>query len=288
MKAGYEIVGFEMVPVSKLEPHPQAAEIRMDNEDRSNLERSIRESAAVYQPLLVTNAVNGDGMRLILDGVNRWNVLRADNPNALAPCSLVRGGDSGEIVLAALAFGRKRSTGQRIAAFLQLHKREVRLAYEYAKNVTSRLSGVHVTGRENIGEFADFTAEAIAERLSCSDKDVRAGIELLRCIEDRLVVWERSANVQPDFTPEYEAGLKDIHSRIMQGATPIRTWKAAFQGKRKTEHGRGETNWGDSCVEGLRRTRNAFEHWKKISMEDRKAIIKAWRELQAAVPEDLK
>lgn len=277
---GYEIVGFEMLPVNSLMPHPDAESIPMDEEDRGNLSRSMQRNNAVFHPLLVSNAVNGDGKRLIIDGVNRWKILFARSADyQVVPCLLIRGSDAKEIIMSSLVDGRKRCTGQRIIAFLEMHKAEVLNVVRIIGNHDAHRAGQetrsgHMTGSVIPKELEGFTAEAIAGELGCSDKDVRAGIDLLLAMEAKELPASMAIQLpgRPKITLEhYREAVQAKRIRILQGSDGIRRWRAGVGGAAgaaaKVEQGgsgKAAADYGRLARPAAVTLGSAFERWGDI------------------------
>ena len=295
MKNGYKIVGFERISPRFLTPHPDA-ELPMDTEDAMALGVSMGERGLI-QPLIVTAKPDKvDGFYQILDGVNRWkSVVNGKDPDQELPCILAECDNPRELALVCLSTGRKRTTGQRVMAFLEMHRREVLKVAEIVgngliQNRKGRSVG-HVTDGQIPNNLAHFTAEAIAATLGVSDKDVRLGIEILQCIEKRLKHgWSRGALEIPqrdlDLNDEedrrYYESLKAIHGRLLAGSTPVRRWKAAAGGQAATVGREVEINYAEIADRSMISLINAFGHWKEIKPGDRQILADKWERVAEA------
>lgn len=290
MKDQYKIVGFQVFKASDLEPHPDV-QLPMDDEDQVSLAESLDEKG-ILQPLIVSAKKEGKKHQ-IYEGVNRWKSRgnAADLPCILVECSNPRG-----LALTFLGVGRKRSTGQRIMAFLEMHRKEVLKVAEIIGDglIQNRGKGIagHVTGGELKGNLVNFTAEAIAAKLHVSDKDVRLGIELLQCIEaKRTASWDRGGihvagkplDMEKDDGKDYLKALKKVHLGLLAGSTPIRRWKPAVGGLAKTEdRQRPPTNHGVIACNAIRSLINAVKHWDDIPAGLKQRIATDWEELREA------
>lgn len=295
MKKPYVIVGFERIPVSGLEPHPDVM-LPMDDEDREALGSSVGEMG-VLQPLIVSaKARKEDGIREIYEGVSRWRSFAEGNGSLdyELPCILVEADNPRELALTFLGVGRKRSTGQRIMAYLEMHKHQVLQVAEListgdAKRVSRDQAG-HMTGSVIPKKLEDFTIESIAKKLRVSTKDVGLGIELLTCIDKkRTASWARGSITVPgedldmgtDAGKDYLRSLKDVHLGLLAGSTPIRRWKPAVGGRSKTEgKERAPIDYAANACRALRTLINAIEHWDQVKPSLKQRIATDWEELR--------
>ena len=293
MKNEYRIVGYEVLKAGSLKPHPDV-QLPMDEEDKVALGESVGEQG-ILQPLIVSKEKDkADGRRFIYEGVNRW---KTRIESADVPCLLVECDNPRELALTFLGVGRKRSTGQRIMAFLEVHRKEVlkvaaMVSGEGRTAHQQRDRAGHVTGTVITGVLANFTAEAIAEKLHVSAKDVGLGIELLQCIEQkRTASWDRGSlhlegealDMEADKGKEYHKALKKVHLGLLAGSTPIRRWKPAVGGLAKTEgKPRPKIDHGKLGYNAILTIKNTIKNWDLVSSGDKQNIARVWEELRTA------
>ncbi len=293
MSRNYKIVGFDWLERTQLKPHADA-QLPMGADDQVALEKSIEEGGLI-QPLLVLDRPDkADGLFEVVDGCNRLEKSTAEK----LPCVLIQCDNVREVALTCLGTGRKRSTGQRIMAYLEMHKREVVKAAELgAAARAGNSSGVSRDTPKISGVFANFTSEAIAETLSVSHKDVLLAIDLLMCLEKKCTAPQRVGSL---VTPARDLDLKDkadkvyfdclkiTHANVMAGSTPIRRWKAAQAGKSTQAEGRTEIDYADLFREGLNHLRTASKHWKDITFKDRQTLVELASKIGEVLPPDVK
>ncbi|MBP8654944.1 MAG: ParB N-terminal domain-containing protein [Kiritimatiellae bacterium] len=293
MSRTYKITGFNWLDRTQLKPHADA-QLPMAPDDQMALERSIEEGGLI-QPLLVLDKPDKlDGLFEVVDGCNRLD----KSTDGKLPCVLIQCDNVREVALTCLGTGRKRSTGQRIMAYLEMHKREVVKAAELgAQKAAGNPSAVSRDTAQISGVFANFTSDAIAATLSVSKKDVLLAIDLLMCLEKKCTVPQRVGSL---VTPTRELDLKDkadkvyfdclklTHANVMAGSTPIRRWKAAQAGKSTQAEGRTEIDYADLFREGLNHLRTASKHWKDITFQDRGALVELAAKVGEILPGDVK
>lgn len=254
MKQGYAIVGFQMIHHDQLAPHPDA-QLPIEQDDSASMDASV-DSEGVLLPILVSAKPNAENRHWIYDGVNRWRSARKSPDISGLPCILANVPDVRKLALTCLGTGRKRSTGQRVMAYLEMHRAPV---LEVAVIVGDGLvPGVRVkrmagqmTGHEIPKKLEDFTAEAIARKLGVSDKDVRLGIELLR-----------AEYMAPE--AQKEPFLKQ-RLTLLAGGSSIRRWKAAVAGRKATAGTqRSGADYTDLLPKAMATVRNGFSAWPKL------------------------
>ncbi|HMO03922.1 MAG TPA: hypothetical protein PKC67_02455 [Kiritimatiellia bacterium] len=288
---------FRIMRAGQLEPHKDAI-LPTGDDDRESLDDNIKENGPAV--CLVISAVpdKATGLYQIHDGITRWKaVIDQEGPEGKIPCNLAVVKDAKKFALICMSIGRKRSTGQRIMAFLEMHRKEVlkvaaMVAGQGRMSQQIRSRAGHVTGTVITGVLANFTAEAIAAKLHVSDKDVRLGIELLQCIEQKLTAsWDRGGihvageplDMEKDDGKDYLKALKKVHLGLLAGSTPIRRWKPAVGGLAKTEdRQRPEINYGKLGYNAILTIKNAIKHWDKVSSTDKQSIARVWEELREA------
>ena len=292
MKSKFEIVRFEQIPTRSLEPHPDA-ELPIDEKDLIAMSNSVM-AHGVFLPLLVEAKTQKNGTIRILDGVNRWKAAMKAGIETM-PCILVNCEDPRALALECLANRRKCSAGQRVLAFLEMHRREVLKVAELVGDgrgnivpaARQKLSAGHVTRRENPEEFDMFTAEAIAVRLGVSDKDVKLGIELLECLEEKRRPTAYSNCAQPcggkplnpedEDDKEYLKQMRGAWNNIFTGTTPIRRWKCAVGSRAKTAgKERADTNYTDLARRTFASLRTILRHWAEIPSKERQQLAEQW------------
>ena len=297
MSRKYKITGFDWIEKSNLKPHADA-QLPMGTDDQASLARSI-EDGGLIQPLLVLERPDDlDGAFQVVDGCNRLSAAE----DGKLPCVLIQCDNVREVALECLGTGRKRSAGQRIMAYIEMHKVEVLKAVELGDAIAAggaapnRLGPSH-DGPKNKGNLANFTPDAIAATLSVSNKDVALGIDLIRCIEERKTVPQRIGSL---ITPARPLNLKDkndkslfdvllhTHANVLAGGTPIRRWKAAAGGKVSTAEGRQEIDYADLFRKGLNHLRTASKKWGDITFAEREEIVKLAASISAVLPADIR
>jgi hypothetical protein len=286
VKHSYAIKGFQWVEAAALKPHP-AAELPIDADDRANIGRSIGEYQAVFQPLLIT------AQNEIVDGINRWREAQAQGLTSL-PCLVIEAADPAQVVRECLATGRKRTTGQRIMTYLDAHKREVLAAWEInaGKGEIFRKRSNRSNDRLAGEKGCEWTAEAIAHRLQCSDKDVRAGIELLDAIETKRRYELLGVRGKPgSATAEYLASLDKQRLSVLSGSSGIRRWRNAVGGREATAgKERHDPDYGTLVRKAAVTLLNGFRAWGGIKWagSSREVSLGALREAFAAAPPDVR
>lgn len=294
MSRKYRIIGFDWFEKEELAPHPEA-ELPMAADDKLALKNSIEEGGMIQPLLVLDKPAKADGPLLVVDGCNRLESAAAGEK---LPCVLIECDNVREVALECLGTGRRRSTGQRILAFLEMHKREVLKAAELgAVAVAGNSSGVSRETPKISGVFANFTSEAIAETLSVSRQDVLLAIDLLECLERKrtasvrvgsLVTPSRELDLADKADKSYFESLKLNHARVLAGSTPIRRWKAALGGKVATAEGRPEIDYAELFREGLHHLRTASKHWQDVAFQDRAGLVELAAQVGEILPDDVK
>ena len=238
-----------MIPMAQLEAHPDAAAFGAEAEDRTALKSSIME-VGILDPISVMEADGGERY-LVLDGCGRLAALR----DAGADEALCMVFDLGEMspsdfALQRNTMQRKVTTGQRLLCYLTVNRAAVLDAAEHADGLLK----TELRSRDRSSK-RDYASRAIAERLGVSDKDVRAGVELLR--QDAEV-----ADLEDDAPA---AALRTVWERVMQGATPIRRWRPAWEGIQKTKGAaKAPTDHAALATRALTSLRTVFTGWHEI------------------------
>lgn len=280
MSKRYWVKGFNVVQIDRLHPHPDAL-MPMDDQDKICMSTSIADRG-VIQPLLVIerlSPVKGEACTYeVVDGCNRLEMARAAGISEL-PCMMIETDNVKAVVMECLGTGRKRSTGQRVMAFLELHKRKVLQVAEIVGDGCHRgkkkASVGHVTHREIPKELDNFTAERIAERLGVSRKDVGMGIELLR----------EEAAAEKEDAPKF----LNVRMMLLSGSLSIRRWRPAMAGKWTVQQGRASVDYGTVMMRGIDNVKTGILNWKKIDADDRALIETRWhKEILPILPEQLR
>lgn len=297
MKSKYEVVEFRLIEKKNLRKHP-AAELPMMADDKAALKGSIEERG-IIQPLLVLADADKDGFFQVVDGCNRLDSAAADSA---LPCMLVRADDPRAVALECLATGRRRSTGQRIMVFLMMHKKEVLKAAEFGAEMNAGGAKLRfAVSRETAkisGIYADFTTDAIAERLQVSKPDVVRAVELFRCVEEKRRpniggakgADERALDEGDEKDAETLADMGDIFRRVLSGGEAIRDWKRSFAGKSTTKGGRPPVDNAGLVRKGLIHLKNVFKSggWHAMPANIRENLANQFVEVLKLLPEELR
>ena len=282
----YTIVEYKSLPVTKLKEHP-AAKIPIDEEDTASIVQSVKKNG-VLVPLLVS-AEPDNGQHWIYEGCNRVDAaIAACRPEV--PCLLVETDAPRAVALECLSAGRKRTSGQRILAYIESNKKAVLKAREHGKKVSE--GGKSPKNPTNVAvpnETAkpDFSCAGIAKHLRCSKEDVIAAIALLECIERRKTIPDQF-DIESDADDKYVEELKEEHLLVLSGHAPIRTWKRGFQGRHAAKgQPRKPVNYKKRGVAALGSLNFIFSNWNKIPKSEQTEIVKTWREVMESKPEGL-
>ena len=282
-----------MIDLDQLEPHDYAERFWPEGEevanDREAIFSSVAEMGGVENPLLVTPKENGDGY-WVVDGCARLE--GAKRAGLLSVKSRVRDMTLEEIqdtVFINNMVRRRFTAGQRVMRYLENHLTDVLdTARENADPAVRGAKG----GRGNKAVVADhhFSREAIAARIGTSDKDVRAGIELLRCKVEGLKVRGTGADrrlVAVAGDNERDA-IGNTYDSVIRGETPIRRWAASLGGKEATSgKAKAPTNHPKLGIRSLKSVKTVFESWQQIGMIDRDTLLNLLDLALDAAPEDV-
>jgi len=269
-KPRYRSVAFEWIDLAKLQEHPDAAAVPMDDEDRAELAESIEE-LGVMDPLKVI----ADGDRyLVVDGCNRLTKLRGMGAEKTM-CQIIETDDIQSVVNACLASGRKRSTGQRLIVYLEANWQAVLSAWsinqEKGENyrIARNLSKV---SRETLGgEKGDdhWSAQAIAKRKHWCRDDVLCGISLLLAQDPEGA--RPFASVAGIPVEKYVGAAREQRQRVLSGGVPIRRWRSAVGSRAQTkglsDNGRSSANYSVLGPKAAISLLNAFLNWGEVSTE---------------------
>lgn len=273
-------------PVSELDPHPFAKHFWPETEDRKADVDAICESiaqAGVAEPLLITKKQDASGY-WVIDGCTRLEgIVRANL--AHAPCILR---DIPEESIRDEVYRHNMSrtrfgTGMRVMRYLEMYDQAVLAESKANEDVRKRAPN----GRNgNLSSRDDrFSVRAISERLKVSDKDVTAGIELLRCRTENLHLDVSGGLRRYVEADESAAANRDfVYASVLAGKTPLRRWCAAKAGRESTEgKGKADTNYALLAARAAISLRNAFENWSKADWETRAQREKVEQDLAAAL-----
>lgn len=297
-QANLRIIGFKMIPASHLDPHPEAEAFPRGSEDQNTLNESVLD-VGVVTPLHVIANPDHHGRWLVIDGVTRLNTFE-DGPTEEIPCLTCECDDVTAFVLTVNCDRRKVSTGTRILSYLLRH-RDIVLAADdlYGDgrfNCTEDGTGKpnkrtvgHVTNRYTEQELGRFCRMAISSRLSVSDKDVGAAVELLRCHERNRIpeikqggvtYKERDADPKDDADKSRTDTVKCCLRGVLGGVTPIRRWRASFAGRVTTEGGKDDADYAAIGFRSITSLTSVFTNWEKIDPSTRGDLIRKFQLLQ--------
>jgi hypothetical protein len=271
----YRIVRFQMVDIEDLQPH-EAALLPIEQGDREAIANSVKEVGAVEQPLLVID--DGDGIsprHQIVDGINRWEAAKFAGLTAV-PCMVIETSDPRGVALTSLATRRQCSTGQRVMAFIEAHREEcMAVSDEVEKSKVATLlrgrrkpQNINVSPRsskDDHGRQKGLTVKEIAARLGVSDKDVTAGLSMLREME---LPQDDQRRLQ----------VVEMHREVLSGKIRLRTWKPAMEGRFAKQHGQKDADHFRSALRAMDALKKSFQNWDKITPDGRAQLGKIWHE----------
>jgi len=218
------------IALEDLIPHPAALALPVNDDDRLCASDAMNEMG--YDPLTVSKHDSQDGKYYVLDGCGRLSWLQRKEER-VAVCNVfqLNGANVEEFCAYRNTMRRKVTTGQRIMAYLALHKMAV--IEEAIENSDPAKAGAkRGLGIQGGSRALPFTAEAIADRLHVSKKDVESGIQLIRGLHTayfpvtkeesgrKTIVWDEASDKKMD-------SMRKSLDNIMKGDTPIRRWRAA-------------------------------------------------------------
>ena len=284
------------IKLADCKPHADAEAYSASSEDRAALGNSIGE-AGVLSPIAVvpdedskrTTASNDAEPQkwFVIDGIGRMNALIAAGETETDAQVFDLGDLSvAEFVVCKNAMMRKVTTGTRVMAYLKCHEREVLAAADPEKYQQRPGNGAnfnpkhHAVSRDTAWDKG-WSAKAIAERIGVSNKDVLAGIELLKEVSGETEsVQQQGKYVQLD--------LFETMDSVMHGETPIRRWKAAASGKVSKVGGKAAADYVGIGARTMVSLVGLFENWQTVPMESRGPIVERFKLALEAAPEDFR
>ena len=274
----------QRVALADCRPHADAEAYSASSEDRAALSNSINESG-LLSPIAVIPAEDGKGY-YVIDGIGRLNALMAADVTE-TDAQIFDLGDLSvaEFVVCKNAMMRKVTTGTRVMAYLKCHEREVLAAADpksYQLRATSFKGKRGAQSHDRTPNDKGWSSREIAERIGVSDKDVLAGIELLKATaetpEGGTYIDEAAEYAQLDLAETMEA--------VLRGETPIRRWKAAAGGRASKTGGRAAADYAAIAWRTVKSWRGVWENWQTVPMEARAGILREFRAALESLPED--
>lgn len=273
----------QRVALADCRPHADAEAYSASSEDRAALSNSINESG-LLSPIAVIPAEDGRGY-YVIDGIGRLNALMAAGVTETDAQVFDLGDLSvAEFVVCKNAMMRKVTTGTRVMAYLKCHEREVLAAADpksYQLRATS-FKGKHGAVSRDTAPDKGWSSKDIAERIGVSNKDVLAGIELLKATaetpEGGTYIDEAAEYAQLDLFETMEA--------VLRGETPIRRWRAAAGGRVSKTGGRAAADYAAIAWRTVKSWRGVWENWQTVPMEARAGILREFRAALESLPED--
>jgi hypothetical protein len=281
-----------MIHFEKLDPHPEAEAFPRGDDDQSSMNESVSELGIVTPLHVIQNAKN-PGRWFVIDGITRLKGAE-ENLETELPCITCECDNVTEFILAANCERRKVSTGTRIMAYMLRHKDSILAADDYygdGRFSDESISKSKRVSAEQIEEFGRWTCLAIAQRLSVSDKDVRAAVELLRCHERRhipeitmkgVTYKEREADFKDETDKSQFETVKSCMRGVLGGNTPIRRWRAGFSGRATTEHGKDEVDYASLGFRSMTSLVTVFNAWVRINPSVRGDLLRKFESVQKA------
>lgn len=285
----------QRVALADCKPHADAEAYSASSEDRAALSNSINESG-LLSPIAVIPAEDGRGY-YVIDGIGRMNALMAAGVTE-TEAQIFDLGDLtvAEFVVSKNSMTRKVTTGSRVMAYLKCHEREVLAAADpksYQLRATSFKGKRGAVSRDTAPDKG-WSSKDIAERIGVSNKDVLAGIELLKACADGdgtagVRALPGDGRERTPGAPHYEQlDLFETAEAVLRGETPIRRWKAAAGGKVSKTGGKAAADYAGIGARTMVSLISIFQNWQKVKMENRMAILNRFRESLDYLPEDFK
>lgn len=290
----------QRVALADCKPHADAEAYSTSSEDRAALSNSINESG-LLSPIAVIPAEDGRGY-YVIDGIGRLNALMAAGVTETDAQVFDLGDLSvAEFVVCKNAMMRKVTTGTRVMAYLKCHEREVLAAADpksYQLRATS-FKGKHgAQSHDRTPNDKGWSSREIAERIGVSDKDVLAGIELLKATaeagEESLELGAKSLEGGKAQSSKLSAqsytqlDLFETAEAVLRGETPIRRWKAAAGGKVSKTGGKAAADYAGIGARTMASLAGLWENWQTVPMESRGPLLEKFRTALAHIPEDFR
>ena len=310
----------ERIQLADCKPHADAEAYSASSEDRAALANSIGE-AGVLSPIAVVPAEGngeqgtGNGEQgtgngwYVIDGIGRMNALIAAGETE-TDAQVFDLGDLtvAEFVISKNSMMRKVTTGTRVMAYLKCHEREVLAAADpekYQKRKDSKWRNGHKEAAQSYDRAASekgWNARDIAERLGVSDKDVLAGIELLKasvecCQCENVANANSNSQLGTGNTGIGNIGntgnisqmdLFETMDAVLRGETPIRRWKAAACGKVSKTGGKAAADYTEIGARLMKSLIGVWENWQTVRMARRESILADFRRALAVLPDDFR
>lgn len=283
----------QRVALADCKPHADAEAYSASSEDRAALSNSINESG-LLSPIAVIPAEDGRGY-CVIDGIGRMNALMAAGVTETEAQIFDLGDLSvAEFVVCKNAMMRKVTTGTRVMAYLKCHEREVLAAADpksYQLRATSFKGKRGAVSRDTAPDKG-WSSKDIAERIGVSNKDVLAGIELLKACADGdgaagVRALPGDGRERTPGAPHYEQlDLFETAEAVLRGETPIRRWKAAAGGKVSKTGGKAAADYAGIAWRTVKSWRGVWENWQTVPMEARAGILWEFRAALEVLPED--
>ena len=283
------------IALADCRPHADAEAYSASSEDRAALSNSINESG-LLSPIAVIPAEDGRGY-YVIDGIGRLNALMAAGVTE-TDAQIFDLGDLSvaEFVVCKNAMMRKVTTGTRVMAYLKCHEREVLAAADpksYQLRATSFKGKRGAVSRDTAPDKG-WSSKDIAERIGVSNKDVLAGIELLKACADGdgaagVRALPGDGRERTPGAPHYEQlDLFETAEAVLRGETPIRRWKAAAGGKVSKTGGKAAADYAGIGARTMASLAGLWEHWQTVPMESRGPLLEKFRTALAHIPEDFR
>ena len=281
MKQDKVTTGMMMIKVADLEPHERALNFWPDSEERRRDAAAIAASiakAGVKRSLLVTPKEEGGGY-WVIDGCTRLAGALAAGIEEV-PCEVrpMRYEDIDDEVFVSNMDRSRFGTGLRVMKYLERNANEVLAAANEDQAARGRQGG-----RGNKGTVNDsgFSAAAISARLGVSNKDVLAGVELLRCrLENKTVRVDRLHRRElAEATDEERAAVDEAYRRVLEGMS-LRRWLPAAKGHGATAgRGKAETDYAALAERASTSLVNALKNWGEADWTGETSRKKVERQL---------
>jgi hypothetical protein len=284
----------QRIKLADCKPHADAEAYSASTEDRAALSNSIGEAGILSPIAVIPDEDAGAEARqpkwFVIDGIGRMNALIAAGETE-TEAQVFDLGDLtvAEFVVCKNAMMRKVTTGTRVMAYLKCHEREVLAAADPEKYQQRPGNGAnfkpkhHAVSRDTAWNKG-WSAKAIAERIGVSNKDVLAGIELLK----ETVGNGDESGTEARHTKYEQMDLFETMDSVMHGETPIRRWKAAACGKVSKVGGKAAADYVGIGARTMVSLIGLFENWQTVPMESRGLIVERFRTALGSAPEDFR